>query len=126
MKARNRKGQALIETAVAGIVIVPLCLALFDVAVLVFCNTTNDEAAKNAARAAANQPQQALATQAAQNAIATFKKSSIITDLSVQCSYVKDDKVTAKTTMDVRLPVPLPGVSSITFVAQSVQPIVAE
>jgi Flp pilus assembly protein TadG len=126
MQARNRKGQALIETAVAGIVIVPLCLFLLDVAVLVFCNMSNDDAAKNAARAAANQPQQAAANQAANNAIATFKKSAIIKDLTVQCNYEKNEKVTAKTTMDVSLPVPFPGMSHYTFVAQSVQPIVAE
>lgn len=128
MKARNNnKGQALIETAVAGIVIVPIFLLLLDLGILVHCNMTNDEAAKNAARAAANQPKESLANQAAQNAISNIKKSPIIWNLTIKdCKYVASESVTVKTQMEVNLPVPVPGMTKFVFVAQSVQPIVAE
>lgn len=125
MQCRSRKGQALIETAVAGMVIIPIVLFLLDVAVLVLCNMSNDEAAKNAARAAANQPP-ATAQEAASKAISSFRKSPIIADLKIKNFNSSTETVTVSTEMNVKLPVPFPGITQYTFVAQSVQPVLAQ
>lgn len=128
MIGRSKKGQALMEVAVVGIILIPIALFMLDLAVLVMCNMTNDSVAKNAARAAANQPVQASAQQAAQHALDTVKTSSIITDLKIKnFNYTGNhDSVTVATQMSVQVPVPFPFLDKVAFVAQSVQPIVAE
>ncbi|MBY0356680.1 MAG: hypothetical protein K2W82_01655 [Candidatus Obscuribacterales bacterium] len=83
-KARN-KGQSIIETVVGIIVLVPIVLFLFDVAVLVLANTANDNLAKSCARAAAGATNAATGTGdgqaaliAAQNIANNFQQSLII------------------------------------------------
>lgn len=127
-QTRNHKGQALIEMAVASIFAVPVVLGLLDATTMVICNSVNDAVAKNAARAAANQPDQTNAQQAALNVVGNVKKSSIITNVSLNpINYSpKHDAVTVQTKMEVALPVQIVGMQHLTFVAQSVQPIVSE
>lgn len=50
----RRKGQSIIETVVGIMFLVPIVLFLFDIAVLVLCNTANDNLAKSVCRAAAS------------------------------------------------------------------------
>jgi hypothetical protein len=53
-KPKNRsKAQSIIETVVGIIFLIPIVLLMFDVGVLVLANTSNDNLAKQAARAAA-------------------------------------------------------------------------
>ncbi|HEY9789159.1 MAG TPA: hypothetical protein V6D22_02090 [Candidatus Obscuribacterales bacterium] len=129
-QARNRKGQALIETAVAAIFIVPIALGLLDVTTMVLCNQINDSVAKNAARAAANQPNQTSAQQAAQNVFNHISHSSIITSVGFNAGGFKysssKDGVMVQSRMDVNLPVSIAGFQHQVFIAQSVQPIVSE
>ena len=127
MQARRQKGQALIETAVAGIFLIPIVLFLIDVGIMVLCNMTNDECAKNAARAAANQPQ-STAKQAADIVINNFKTNQVITQLQIKnFDYPQSkDAVTVQTEMHVQLPVPFPGFSALIFEAKSIQPIVSQ
>jgi len=80
---RSRKGQGLIEAAVAAIFLIPIAMGLLDVAVMVISNMTNDTAAKNCARAAANQSTQPQAQQAALKIINGIKVSSIITSVAI-------------------------------------------
>ncbi len=48
------RGQSIIETVVGIMFLVPIVLFLFDIAVLVLCNTANDNLAKSTCRAAAS------------------------------------------------------------------------
>lgn len=53
-KPTRKRGQSIIETVVGIMFLVPIVLFLFDIAVLVLCNTANDNLAKSACRAAAS------------------------------------------------------------------------
>ena len=125
---RNRKGQALIETAVAAIFLVPIVLGLLDVTVMVVCNSMNDSIAKNAARAAANQPDKQSAKNAAENVFAHVAHSCIVASVSMKDINYTDtkDAVTVSSKMEVTLPVAIAGLGHQVFVAQSVQQIVSE
>ncbi|MBX9685613.1 MAG: hypothetical protein K2X27_02860 [Candidatus Obscuribacterales bacterium] len=155
MSARSfssRKGQSIIETVVGIIFLVPIVLFLFDVAVLVLCNTANDNLAKSCCRAAASAVDTATNTGTADkaydaaNAIAdSFAVSSIIekpgASFLTGFSY-NDGTVTPKgtppdppaatgqvicvTTMRVKVPVPFPFIpSQVDFQAKDVEPIVS-
>lgn len=52
--SRRRRGQSIIETVVGIMFLVPIVLFLADIAILVLCNTANDNLAKSACRAAAS------------------------------------------------------------------------
>ncbi len=123
--SRARKGSNLAESAVAAIILIPIALAILDLIVLVSANSMNDTAAKNAARAAANQADQPTAGEAAANALSTFHKSSIITNIDVVLQWTPD-QVTCVTTMKVHLPVPFPGFSDLVFTAKDVEPVIAQ
>lgn len=123
-RRRKQNGSNLAESAVAAIILIPIALAILDLIVAVAANTMNDSAAKNAARAAANQSSKPQALEAAANALSTFHKSNIITGISVDLEY-NGDKAIAETTMKVHLPVPFPGFSDLTFKARDVEPVVA-
>ena len=125
---RQRKGQCFIELAVGALFLIPLALMSLDIVTLVLANLTNDTAAKNAAREAANQPDATAAKEAAIKAINGIKKSTIITSITLEeFDYPNSkDSVTVKTKVDVKLPVPFPGHSHEVFTAKSVQPIVSE
>jgi Tfp pilus assembly protein PilV len=127
-KQRKARGSTLIESVVAALILVPIALCLFDLTIVVVANSMNDSAAKNAARAAANQPDGNSAFTAATNSLNSFSASSLIVkSISIQMfDYPADQNaVTCQTKMVVHLPVPFPGLSDITFMAQDVEPIVA-
>jgi Flp pilus assembly protein TadG len=128
-KTRKRRGSQLIEAVAVGTVLIVIAMALIDLIVMVLANGVNDAASKNAARAAANQNSFPKALTAAKNAVQDNKKSSagFITSLTLQSiDYDPGKTVSAKTKMEVSLPIPVPGVgSSYTFMAQDTEPIVA-
>lgn len=125
---KNRRGTSAIEAVAAAIVLVPVALCLLDLIVIVIANSMNDTAAKNAARAAANQPDGPSAFNAARNAIQTFRSSQIVKSITIDIfDYpASKDAVTCQTRMVVHLPVPFPGFSEIQFVAKDVEPIVVK
>lgn len=107
-------------------ILIPVALILLDLLVMVITNSVNDSAAKNAARAAANQAKGFDAHLAAEKALKSFHPNAIMPDLSLQ-DFVYDDKgatVKVVTRMKVNLPVPCPGYEHLTFDAQAVEPIV--
>lgn len=53
-RSNRKRGQSIIETVVGIMFLVPIVLFLFDIAVLVLCNTANDNLAKSTCRAAAS------------------------------------------------------------------------
>jgi hypothetical protein len=118
----------LIEAVTAAIVLVPIGLCLLDLIVLVIADSMNDTAAKNAARAAANMPDFNSALAAAKQSLTATQNSSIVTSLSIATLDYPDanDSVTCQTIMQVRLPVPFPGISSITFKAKDSEPILVK
>jgi hypothetical protein len=126
MAFRKPRGDALIEAVTIAMVLVPIALCLLDCIVLVLANNMNDTAAKNAARAAANQPDKPAAQAAAAKALESFNKSSIVESIEIaSLKYpANKDKVTVRTRMEVRLPIPFPGYSHVTFMAKDVEPIV--
>lgn len=85
MSGKSRKGQSIIETVVGIMFLVPIVLFLFDIAVLVLCNTANDNLAKSACRAAASATddtgaggKDGPAFTAANNVAKNFAESAII------------------------------------------------
>jgi hypothetical protein len=117
----------MIEAVVASFILVPIALCLLDLSVVVVANSMNDTAAKNAARAAANQADGGIAFNAANNALSSISGSAIVKSISLLTfDYPLDQSaVTCQTKMIVHLPVPFPGLTDITFMAQDVEPIVA-
>ena len=127
MRNRAKRGSGLIEAILAATILVPIALFLLDLTVMIIANSMNDTAAKNAARAAANQPKGDPAYKAAEKALATFQASSIVKSLAIKgFDYPAKGvgSVSVVTEMEVRLPVPLPGFTSYTFRAGDVEPIV--
>lgn len=118
---RNRRGQSFIEAVCAAFIIIPIALCLLDLIVLVVANSMNDTAAKNAARAAANQPDGGSAWQAAQKSVVSFHGSAIVTSLILdELNYPDPNNsgaVSCVTKMQVHMPMPFPGFADITFKA---------
>ncbi len=124
MRKRSRRGQGIAEAVTAAIIIVPVALCLFDFLVVIIANSMNDTACKNAARAAANQPDLGTATQAAQTSLNSVH-SPLLNGITLQnLDYQANVSVTCQTRASVHLPVPFPGYSDLIFDAQDVEPIV--
>ncbi len=121
---RSSRGSSLAEAAVAAIILIPIALAIIDLIVIVAANSMNDTAAKNAARAAANQQDAVTAGEAASDAFSTFHKSNVITAFSGDLQWTAERAI-VDTTITVHLPVPFPGFSDLTFKARDVEPVVA-
>ena len=127
MRSRGKRGSGLIEAILAATILVPIALFLLDLTVMIIANSMNDTAAKNAARAAANQPNGGAAHAAATKALASFQASSIVKSLAIsEFDYPAKGvgSVTVVTVMEVKLPVPVPGFTGYTFKAGDVEPIV--
>ncbi|MBS2010536.1 MAG: hypothetical protein JST01_26030 [Cyanobacteria bacterium SZAS TMP-1] len=124
MRRRSRRGQGIAEAVTAAIVLVPIALCLFDFLVVVIVNSMNDTACKNAARAAANQPDFDSAKTAAEKSLMSVH-SPFLSKIELQeVIYDGPATVAVKTRASMNLPVPFPGYSSLTFDAQDVEPIV--
>ena len=122
MRSKRKKtlGQGYVEAITAAFVLIPIALCLLDFIVLVIANQMNDTAAKNAARAAANQGTKQKADQAADKALLTFQKSPFIDSIKIESLVYPDvnESVTVTTKMVVNLPVPFPGYGQMTFLAK--------
>ncbi len=83
-RSNRKRGQSIIETVVGIMFLVPIVLFLFDIAVLVLCNTANDNLAKSSCRAAASAVNGSgtgdapSAFQSAKQVADSFNSSSII------------------------------------------------
>lgn len=126
MRDRRRKGQSFVEAITAAMVLIPIALLLLDLIVIAVANSMNDTASKNAARAAANQPDYPSALDAANKSISSFHASGIITGLNFNMDYTPGDQVAVETKMNVHLPMPFPGYSDLLFVARDVEPVVVK
>lgn len=129
-RSKRDQGQCITEV-VAGILflIVPVSLFLLDVGVLVLAQSANDTLAKNAARAAAEQVDQTKAGEAVTNVIDSFPISGFVPQKPTADVTFAAGTVTVKTTILVKLPVPVPFMPSLqeqSFDAQAREPIVSE
>ncbi|MBZ0184779.1 MAG: hypothetical protein K8F91_00905 [Candidatus Obscuribacterales bacterium] len=124
---RSQKGQSLVETLAGFLVLIPLALVAVNLVVMLSCSRSNSEWAEQAARAAARRLDMQTASTAAEDAVALCQLNNMITNIVV--TSVEYDlgigQVTVITEMDVKLPVPFPGWSSVQFHNSAVQPIVA-
>ena len=124
---RSRRGQNTIEVIAGLFVLVPLALFRYDLYVIVLSNQLVDRIAKDCARAAANQADQASADAAAETAKASFHQTANVTSMSIQhpVAYVANDTVSVTLDMTVQLPVPFPGLDNTPhFHAKAVEPVV--
>ncbi len=127
IKKRGNRGSGLMESVMAAIILVPIALALLDLTVMVIANSMNDTAAKNAARAAANQPDGEAAHAAAELTLKTFQASTLVKSLKIKDFEYPgkgQGSISLTTVMEVKLPVPFPGFAGYTFTAKDVEPIV--
>jgi len=130
MRTKGKNGQAIIETLVGLVVLVPLCLFLLDVGCLVLGQSANDGLAKHAARAAANKTNAVDAQTAAQAVVDAFGTSGIIIAKSLVAGNFNFDpvagQVTVQTQVTVILPIVIPFLpGSVQFQAQQTEPVVA-
>src|SRR5271170_6275427 len=86
-RAKNQRGQELIEVVGGMIFLIPVLLAMLDLAVYILGQQMADKYTKAAARAAANQGTAANATSAAQNALSNFGKSGFITSMTLDPNF---------------------------------------
>lgn len=127
VRMRAQQGSGFVEALAVGMLILVITLALVDLIVLVLANGINDTAAKNAARAAANQVEPVKQINAAKNSIKGSKASGsgFITSLKIKDLFPAGGNITCITEMKLKLPIPVPGVGAdFTFVAQDTEPIV--
>jgi Tfp pilus assembly protein PilV len=123
LNSRNRKrnGDALVEVLLGAMILVPIALGIIDISFLAIANTANDNLARNAARAAANQQQPATADDAATKVVDAFPISSIIPNVTLvePIAFAASQNVTVKTIISVKMPVSFPGFDpDVKFVAQ--------
>lgn len=122
---RAKKGVSLIEAALGSLILIPIALLIVDLIAIVIANSMNDTAAKNCARAGANQPNINAAALAGEKALATFQQSGIVKSLVMDdMTYADGGVCTATTIMVMRVPVPFPGFSEMTFNAKATEPVV--
>jgi Flp pilus assembly protein TadG len=123
MKMRSKRGQSIVEAVVACLILIPIVLGLFDLFVVIMCNSMHDTACKNAARAAANQPDLGSAQQAAAKSLLALH-SPWINSIQIKNLLYDGTSVTCFTEISLTLPVPIPGYGSVIFEAKDVEPIV--
>ena len=109
--SRSRRGQSLIETVVGGVILVPVVLAIIDLAVVVLGGEICNDLAKQAARAAANAAGRPEAVLAVADVQSHFNASSTYSGLSLTLSQydgTADGLASVQGGVTITLPVPIP------------------
>lgn len=110
-KRRNGRGQSITEVIIGGMVLVPVVLAIIDLAVVVIGGEIVNDLAKQAARAAANSVDGAEANTAVQDVVKTFSTSPTYKNLTLSLDKydgTHDGQTTVLASVTVVLPVPVP------------------
>ena len=117
----------MVEVMAGFLVFIPLAFLAIDIVGVTSASQTNEQFAESLARVAASQRNQKSAQRAAEDAAQNFQRNSAIIDVTVE--QVQHDlgsgQVTVTTSMQFKLPIPMPGYSIITLKANAIQPIVA-
>ncbi len=127
MRARRKKGQALIETIVGLFIFVPIVLFLIDVIAMVMAQTANDALAKDCARAAAEEVDEPAAQTVVDQVKVNFS-SPVLRINTVKVLSYSDEVVTVQTNATFTFPVQIPvvGVSTQVFTADATEPVVGK
>ena len=113
-RRRGPRGQSIIEVLVGSIVLVPIVLAIIDLAVVYIGGDICNDLAKQAARAAANASDLAEATTAVADVETNFNKSPTYKNLVLKLDKydgTHDGMANVKCTVTIVLPVPIPFLS---------------
>ncbi len=108
---RRPTGQNLVEILVGSIVLVPIVLAIIDLAVVVIGGDICNDLAKQAARAAANSSSLAEATAAVADVEANFNKSPTYQGLVLKLDKydgTPDGLASVQCSVTIVMPVPVP------------------
>ncbi len=103
---RGESGSEIVQVVLGGIILIPIALFLIDAIFLALCATINADAAKLAARAAANEQTEGLARNAAEASIQ--QHSNGIAKIKLAEFSRTPDQVTVLTKIGFRLPAPFP------------------
>jgi len=109
--ARQSRGQSIIEVLVGGVILVPIVLAIIDLAVVVLGGEICNDLAKQAARAAANAGTQVDAQTAVDNVKSHFTVSGTYSNVTLNLSSYTaayDGTATVQSSLTITLPVPVP------------------
>ena len=121
-RGKSQRGQEMAEVVGGLILLIPILLAMLDLAVYVLGNQVADKYTKAAARAAANTGNSTDASTAANAALGSAPKSGFITSVAVtSCTYnaipvnactgvacTAAGSVTVQLATTMQLPVPIP------------------
>ncbi len=110
-KRRNGRGQSITEVIIGGMVLVPVVLAIIDLAVVVIGGEIVNDLAKQAARAAANSVDGTEANTAVQDVVKTFSTSPTYKNLTLSLDKYDGThagQTTVLASVTVVLPVPVP------------------
>jgi hypothetical protein len=110
-RLRTGRGQSLIETVVGGVILVPIVLAIIDLAVVVLGGEICNDLAKQAARAAANAGDRVEAVTAVADVQNHFVASSTYTGMILSLSRydgTPDGLASVQGGVTINLPVPVP------------------
>ncbi len=128
--ARRPTGQNLVEILVGSIVLVPIVLAIIDLAVVVIGGDICNDLAKQAARAAANSSTLAEATAAVADVEANFTKSPTYQGLVLKLDKydgTPDGLASVQCSVVIVMPVPVPFLNvgpTMSVKTQASEPIV--
>lgn len=110
-RGTRASGQSILEVLLGCLVLVPIALAIIDLAVVVIGGEIVSDLAKQAARAAGNSPSMAEATTAVADVQSQFSKSPTYQNLSLKLTRYDgtyDGQTTVVAAVTVLLPVPIP------------------
>jgi len=108
---RRKSGQSITEVVVGGLILVPIVLAIIDLAVVVLGGEICNDLAKQAARAAANASGRPEAVAAVADVQTHFTASSLYTGLNLNLSQydgTPDGIATVISSVTINLPVAIP------------------
>lgn len=109
--SRRKRAQSIVEVMVGSIVLVPIILAIFDLAVVVIGGNICHDLSKQAARAAANASQISDANASVQDIQNNFHASGTYKNLSLKLDRydgTPDGSTTVLCSVTIVLPVPVP------------------
>jgi|688.fasta_scaffold632082_2 Flp pilus assembly protein TadG len=127
LRARQIKGQSLIEVMLGLLVIIPIGLAAVDIVVLTNASQNNEEIAETAARAASTQGNAASATNAVEQIVQRVALNNVVQSLDIDDVNFDLGKGTVSVSliMTVKMPIPFANFSTISCKAGAIQPIVS-
>lgn len=130
IRSRRKCGQGITELAFGFLILIPILLLFYDLAVFAISKQALDSYVKDVTRAAANQATADTANSAVADILKDFKPTPYLTSLtkkSLQWNLndVKGESVTVVLELKGKFPVPIPGMpQDYTLSQHQTEPIV--